>query len=98
MAFGLFSDHAHILFGIITLSLIVLFIIANKSDHSKSNNKFILGLILGGAIGNWIDRIRFHAVIDFIDFKIWPVFNLADSFITIGVFLYILSMFKTKEG
>ncbi len=43
-----------------------------------------MGLILGGAVGNLIDRIRLGAVIDFLDFRVWPVFNLADSCITVG--------------
>ena len=43
-----------------------------------------LGLILGGAIGNLIDRILFGYVIDFLDFRVWPVFNIADSSISIG--------------
>lgn len=53
-----------------------------------------LALILGGAIGNWIDRLRFGAVIDFLDFRVWPVFNLADSAITIGVGLYLLMLIR----
>lgn len=44
-----------------------------------------LGLILGGAVGNLIDRLRFGYVEDFIDLRVWPVFNVADSAITIGV-------------
>ena len=44
-----------------------------------------VGLILGGAISNLLDRFMFGGIIDFIDFIIWPVFNVADSGITIGV-------------
>ena len=47
------------------------------------------GLILGGAVGNLIDRLRWGYVVDFIDVRIWPVFNLGDSAITIGVGLLI---------
>ena len=47
-------------------------------------------LILGGAIGNLIDRITLGYVIDFIDFRIWPVFNVADSAITIGAAIILL--------
>ncbi|MFH0763756.1 MAG: signal peptidase II [Candidatus Omnitrophota bacterium] len=43
------------------------------------------GLVLGGAAGNLFDRIRFANVIDFLDFRIWPVFNFADSCITTGI-------------
>ena len=50
------------------------------------------GLLLGGAIGNLIDRARLHAVVDWIDVPLWPAFNLADASITIGVLalLYVL--------
>lgn len=64
-----------------------------KKTHSQLA-RVGLALILGGAVGNWIDRIRFHAVIDFLDFRIWPVFNLADSMITIGVFLYLYLLLR----
>jgi signal peptidase II len=49
-----------------------------------------LGLILGGAVGNLIDRLRFGYVIDFIDLRWWPVFNVADSSIVVGVCLLVL--------
>jgi signal peptidase II len=51
-----------------------------------------LGLILGGTIGNLIDRLRFHHVTDFIDFGFWPAFNISDSALVVGViiFAYIL--------
>ncbi len=59
-----------------------------------------LALVIGGAIGNVIDRIRFGAVVDFLDFHVggwhWPAFNIADSAITIGVVLLILDSLKSK--
>ena len=51
--------------------------------------RFALGLILGGALGNLIDRIRLGYVVDFIDLRWWPVFNLADSAIVVGVCLLV---------
>ena len=66
-----------------------------------SYEKWPLALILGGAMGNLIDRIRFGAVIDFLDFHIgglhWPAFNVADACIVIGVGLYILNWFIARR-
>lgn len=55
-----------------------------------------LSIILGGALGNLVDRLRFGFVVDFLDFRIWPVFNIADSAITIGAILLIWQIFKRK--
>lgn len=61
-----------------------------------------LALILGGALGNMIDRLRFGRVIDFLDFYIqdlhWPAFNFADSAISIGIGLFLLQMFIQKPA
>jgi signal peptidase II len=62
-----------------------------------------LGLIIGGALGNVLDRLRFGAVADFLDFHLgaahWPAFNVADSAITVGVGLLLLdSLFVRREG
>jgi len=59
---------------------------------------FALALLLGGALGNVIDRLRFDAVVDFLDFHLagyhWPAFNVADSAITVGVALMLLHQFR----
>ena len=61
---------------------------------------FAVGLIIGGAIGNVVDRLRVGAVVDFLDFHLagyhWPAFNVADSAITIGVFIIIIAEFLPK--
>ena len=57
-------------------------------------------MILGGALGNIADRVRLRAVVDFIDFHIgdyhWYTFNIADSFIVLGVFMIFISAMKNK--
>ncbi|MBO4672169.1 MAG: signal peptidase II [Alphaproteobacteria bacterium] len=63
--------------------------------------KLPLAFIIGGALGNLIDRVRFGAVVDFLDFHVggwhWPAFNVADIFIVIGVGLFIInSIFRKK--
>ncbi len=56
-----------------------------------------VGLILGGALGNLADRARLGAVVDFLDFRVWPVFNLADSCITVGAALVALQLLSKRH-
>jgi len=56
-----------------------------------------LSMVLGGASGNLIDRIRYGYVVDFLDFKVWPVFNVADSCITIGITILACGMIFNKK-
>ena len=62
---------------------------------------YFYSMVAGGALGNFIDRIRFSAVPDFIDFHIgnyhWFVFNIADVFITLGIFCLIIVEFFSKS-
>ncbi len=96
IAFGLFKNHGAV-FIIIPLIMIFL-LVFNFYQYNYNNEKFsrlyvtAVSLILAGAIGNLIDRIFYGYVIDFIDFRIWPVFNIADSAITVGAFLLILQL------
>ncbi|KPK40117.1 MAG: hypothetical protein AMJ78_07540 [Omnitrophica WOR_2 bacterium SM23_29] len=93
-AFGLFKNQAA--FFILVSGLAVTFIIYFLSKK-KVSSYLPLALILGGAVGNLIDRLRVGYVIDFLDFKIWPVFNVADSCISIGAFLLFLLIIKGKK-
>lgn len=63
----------------------------------KSEYKIALGLIEGGIAGNLIDRIKNGYVIDFINFHFWPVFNFADIFIVIGIFLLFIMQIKGEK-
>ncbi len=65
--------------------------------YKKVNNKLPLIFLLAGTSGNLIDRIYFGYVRDFIDIKVWPVFNIADSLNTIGVILLIYSIIKENR-
>jgi signal peptidase II len=67
---------------------------------SKSKNKLEIisvCMIIGGALGNYIDRIIRGYVVDFIDFRVWPVFNVADIFVVVGGILLILSAILVKK-
>lgn len=97
-AFGLFGSSPFLL---ILLAVIVLgvFAFAFKDQVRRSALvRIAFGMILGGAIGNIVDRLQHQWVVDFIDFKtIWPnVFNIADSAITIGVVLLVLSSLRRE--
>ena len=96
IAFGFFKG---MLFIFIFLSIAVIFFIILSADRFRRGYACLqtgLLFILAGTIGNLIDRIRLGHVIDFIDLQIWPVFNIADSAITIGAILFILGCFRKK--
>lgn len=89
-AFGIF-ENANTFFIIISILIIVFLLLYNRiyvKDNIYINLSF--GLIIGGAVGNLIDRIRLNYVVDYLDFRIWPVFNLADSAIVVGAVLLII--------
>ena len=88
IAFGLFQQHPIYLTAIISVCVLVLIFFSRRLCRGSSLEKIAYGLILGGAVGNLVDRARFGWVVDFLDFRIWPVFNIADSGITIGVALF----------
>lgn len=98
-AFGLFKDK-NIFF--LPVSLFVITLIILYARRRGSSMYFImssaLGLILGGAAGNLADRLRYGHVIDFLDFRVWPVFNIADSAISIGVAILVLKVLLRKRG
>lgn len=93
-AFSIFQGFN--LFFIIFL-VIVVGVVIYYLKHIKENEKlmqFAVGLLLGGTIGNLIDRVSIGAVTDFLDFRIWPVFNIADSAISVSVVLLIILLWK----
>ena len=95
-AFGLLPGYFPLLLiiSLFTIFLILFFHFTKKIKGRLAEVSF--GLILGGALGNLLDRLIHGAVIDFLDFRIWPVFNLADSAITIGVILLAWVYFKER--
>lgn len=95
-AFGMFA-HNRLFFIAIAVIVIGIIIWARREIlASPLEVKAGCGLFLGGAIGNLIDRARQGLVIDFFDFRIWPVFNIADIAICIGVGLIIWNLLKTE--
>ena len=96
-AFGMMQGGNLIL--ILIALLIVGYILKNWKDICSYGAlaKWGLVLILGGALGNLYDRITLGFVIDFIDMQVWPVFNVADSFITVGGCMLALALFKPHK-
>ena len=95
IAFGFFSFNQEYLYNLLTLIiLLVVCIVLVMIIKNEGYKKYALTMIFGGAIGNLYDRVFFKAVPDFIDFHIgefhWFIFNVADIFISIGVFFMIL--------
>jgi len=91
-AFGLLkhSELAQWLFVAVAGAAIVGFFIYRRQILSGGNLlRVAFALLLGGTVGNLLDRLRFGCVVDFLDFRIWPVFNLADIGITGGVVLFM---------
>lgn len=96
-AFGMFANQR--LFFLISTSLIILFIIyfmyTMEKEAPKAN--IFLAMALGGAVGNLIDRAMKGTVTDFFDFRIWPVFNIADSFIVVGMIVAAFFVLKGEK-
>jgi len=80
----------------IWLTIIILGAILYFYDQFNKTEKIVFSLIIGAAIGNLIDRIVHGHVIDFIDFRIWPVFNVADIVISVSVVFLMVYIFIKK--
>ena len=103
IGFGLLSSNSSIFYNlistIIAIVIIFLIIIGIKSDKF---DKIAFSVIIGGALGNFYDRIYYKAVPDFIDLHYndfhWFTFNVADVFISVGIIIYlVLGVFKKKK-
>lgn len=87
---------------IITLIVIIIFFLfyylLKNIKKEKYLNIFLLGLVIIGAISNLIDRLLYKEVIDFIQISIWPNFNLADAYISIGIIAFLIINIKKDPG
>jgi len=101
IAFGLFRDNGFVFLVIPVIAVgLLIYNLYYYHKFGELDRWYIaaFSLILGGAIGNLIDRIFLGHVVDFIDFRIWPVFNIADSAITVGAVIIFIKCFPlTKD-
>lgn len=99
-AFSIFSNNTIlvIIISVIVIGFLLFYIYKNKGNNKLENVSY--AFILGGAIGNLIDRLVYGYVIDFLDFEILsynaPIFNLADTFIVIGVILFLINTLRSR--
>jgi signal peptidase II len=98
-AFGLFGNNAVLLIGMAIVVLVLFWFSFRDAAARSLTVRIAFGMIVGGAIGNIVDRLHYGYVIDFIDFyRIWPnIFNLGDSCITAGVGLLLLSSLVARR-
>jgi signal peptidase II len=85
IAFGLFSSATAGVTVVTSIAVVWMLVFFARSGSRHPVLPAALGLLIGGSVSNLLDRIRLGHVTDFIDFRYWPAFNLADSFIVIGV-------------
>lgn len=102
-AFGLFKNSIYFFIAVSVIAVVIIGVILLKAIRNENFFgdflfNFSLILIMSGALGNLIDRVSLRYVIDFIDVRIWPVFNFADSSITIGTALLIISFAKFDKN
>lgn len=98
IAFGINFEGGSLVFTITSFVATLLVIgYAWRFRHREMSLRLALALIAGGAVGNVIDRLLFGKVVDFLDFSVagfhWPTFNVADSCVTVGVFLFLYHSF-----
>lgn len=102
VSFGMFDniDNGRLILSFVALSITVVLCFW-LYRVTKLYMGVALGLVIGGAVGNIIDRVRFGAVADFVDFYVgeyhWPAFNVADCAVVIGVFILFIDSFVKKE-
>lgn len=101
-AWSIFSSRSILVLFISAFIIVGIILYVYKNRPSNKIEKLAYSMILGGALGNFVDRIFNRYVIDFIDIKIfgydYPIFNLADTFIVVGVILLMIYTWRCNNG
>jgi signal peptidase II len=92
IAFGLFSSAIAVVIVLTTVAVAWMLVFFARSGARHPILPVALGLVIGGSVSNLLDRIRLGYVTDFLDLRHWPAFNLADSFIVIGVAVLLTAL------
>ncbi|OPX84684.1 MAG: Lipoprotein signal peptidase [Pelotomaculum sp. PtaB.Bin104] len=96
-AFGLLAYQTPLFIAVAILLTVGVLFVYRQLPRDRYLLRSGLALILGGALGNLTDRVRHGFVVDFLDFRIWPVFNLADMAIVAGACLLVWELLKGDE-
>ena len=97
IAFGLFASATAVVILLTTAAVAWMLYFFARSGSRHPVLPFALGLVIGGSVSNLVDRVRLGHVTDFLDFKFWPAFNLADTFIVVGVAILLLTLVATER-
>jgi len=89
IAFGLFAGATSLVVVLTAVAVVWMLVYFARSGARHPVLPVALGLVIGGSVSNLVDRVRLGYVTDFLDFRYWPAFNLADSFIVVGVLLIL---------
>jgi signal peptidase II len=92
IAFGLFASRTTLVIGVTAVAVALMVWFFARSGRRHPLLPVALGLVLGGSVSNLADRIRLGHVTDFLDLAAWPAFNLADTFIVVGVGLVFATL------
>jgi signal peptidase II len=91
IAFGLFADSTTAVIVLTAAAVTAMLVFFARQAQRHPLLPVALGLVIGGSVSNLVDRVRLGHVTDFLDFRYWPAFNLADTFIVVGVALLFVS-------
>jgi signal peptidase II len=97
IAFGLFASATSIVILLTSLAVAWMLYFFARSGSRHPILPVALGLVIGGSLSNLLDRVRLGYVTDFLDFRYWPAFNLADSFIVIGVLVLLGALMHAER-
>ncbi len=98
IAFGLFSSATFVVILATSVAVTWMLYFFARSGARHPVLPVALGLVIGGSVSNLVDRVRLGHVTDFLDVKFWPAFNLADSFIVVGVAILLLALVAADRG
>ena len=98
IAFGLFASATSLVILLTGIAVAWMLYFFSRSGARHPVLPVALGLVIGGSVSNLVDRVRLGHVTDFLDLKFWPAFNLADSFITVGVAILLLALMAADRS